>query len=166
MAIEIDLTQQLTEFELKYLVQRCRWDDIRQNAENLGIAEPNLPSVRDLRRQVPRKQLKNTDNFDKIAKQLGVKREKGDDEEDGGEEPVALQESPEAVVPVAVDYNKLTVPQLKEELDKRREQYQAQDDQEAAADVAYTTDDKKPDLISKLEYDDEAQVEAGDEPPL
>lgn len=149
MSKEIDLTKPLSEDDLRYLVDRCRWEDIRQNAANLDLPEPVLPSARGIRAQVPRSQLKNTDSFDKIAEQLNVKL--------GGDE----VESSEAAADGPVDYNKLTVPQLKEELDKRRTAYEAEGDSDAVADVSYTSEDKKGELVAKLELDDEAQSEEG-----
>lgn len=152
MSREIDLTKRLDEDELRYLVDRDRWDDIRTNAENLDRDVPNLPSARGIRAQAPRKQLRNSDAFDKIAKQLGVRVSKDDDDMD---EVVAPEPTP-AAGPQPVDYTKLTVPQLKEELDKRRKDYEAAGDSEAVGDVSYTDGDKKGDLVAKLQLDDEA----------
>lgn len=145
MSREIDLTKRLDEDELKYLVDRDRWDDLRTNAENLGLPEPNLPSARGIRAQVPRKQLRNTDAFDKIAEQMGVRV--------GGDEPTPVSG------PQPVDYKKLTVPQLREELDKRRKDYEASGDSDAVMDVSYATTDRKEDLVAKLELDDEASAD-------
>lgn len=146
MSKEIDLTKQLSEFDLRYLVDRNRWDDIRTNADNLGLPVPNLPSARGLRAQVPRSQLRNTDAFDKIAKQLKVSIADTEEQE-------ASEESK------TVDYSKLTVPQLKEELEKRRADYEASGDSDAVADVSYSNEDRKDDLVAKLQLDDEASSE-------
>lgn len=146
MAREIDLTKKLSEDDLRYLVDRDRWGDIRTNADNLGVDAPNLPTARAIRAQVPRRQLKEADAFDKLAKTLGVSVSKEDDDT--------------VVAPSAgsgkIDYKQLTVPQLKEELDKRRQDYEASGDNEAVADVSYTNTDRKEDLVAKLELDDEA----------
>jgi hypothetical protein len=169
MAKEIDLTKPLSEFDLRYLVDRNRWDDIRKNAEHLDKDVPNLPSARGLRRQVPRKQLTDTDAFDKIAEQLGVKVT--------GEHDVRPQEvtAPPPVVPTQqaqapagpvdksalpppkeeVDYEKLTVPQLKEEMDGRRQKYQTEDDEEGVQLMTYAGDARKSDLVAALKLDDE-----------
>jgi hypothetical protein len=148
MSREIDLTKKLSEDDLRYLVDRDRWDDLRTNAENLGLPEPNLPSPRGIRMQVPAKQLKNTDAFDKIADQLGVKVSNED------------EDSPAPSGPQPTDYNKLTVPQLKEELDKRRREYEQAGDSDAVKDVTYDAKATKPDLIAQLQLDDEATSEA------
>lgn len=150
MSKEVDLTKPLSAFDLKYLVDRCRWDDIRQNAANLDLPEPVLPSARGIRAQVPRSQLRNTDTFDRIADQLGVKLS---DDEDG-----AAPETPEE--PQAVDYAKLTVPQLKEEMDKRRSQYEGEGDTEGVELMTYAGDARKDDLVSALKLDDEGDDNA------
>lgn len=148
MAKEIDLTKPLSAFDLQYLVDRGRWEDIRQNAANLDLPEPVLPSARGIRAQVPRSQLRNTDTFDRIADQLGVKL--SDDEGDAPEAPGAPEE------PQAVDYTKLTVPQLKEEMDSRRQRYEAEDDTEGVELMTYAGDARKDDLVSALKLDDES----------
>jgi len=151
MSREIDLTKRLDEDELRYLVDRDMWDALRENARNLKLPEPNLPSARGIRAQVPRKQLRNSDAFDKIASQLGV----GVTEETS--EPQQEAVTPDE--PKAVDYTKLTVPQLKEELDKRRADYEAAGDSVAVADVSYANDARKDDLVKMLQDDDEAADE-------
>jgi len=152
MARKIDLTKPLDEFELKYLVSRDRWNDIRTNARNLGIAPPAMPNKRDIRAQVPKTGVnarKRDDTFQAIKKALGIK----------GADDVP---EPESETPTAsdgkVDYKKLTVPQLKEELDKRRSDYEASGDNEAVEEVSYTNEDRKDDLVAKLELDDEASA--------
>lgn len=152
MAKKIDLEKPLNEDELRYLVDRDRWDDIRTNADNLGIDVPNLPSPRGIRMQVPRKQLeKANDGFDRIAKMMHVQREADPDEEDAG--------SPAPDEPETVDYNKLTVMQLKEELDKRKTEYETDNDADGVALVSYPADAKKGDLIALLQLDDEETSE-------
>jgi hypothetical protein len=153
MSREIDLTKRLSEDELKYLVDRDRWDDLRENARNLDLPEPNLPSARGIRMQVPRKQLQHNEAFDDIAKQMGVQLSDDDGDGDAGpSQGTVRSEGP-------VDYNELTVPQLKEELDKRRADYEKSGDSDAVADVSYTKDEKKADLVAKLQLDDEASAE-------
>lgn len=162
MTKEIDLEKPLSEFDLRYLVDRCRWEDIRMNAEALGLPEPNLPSQRGLRAQVPRAQLRNTDSFKAIASQLEVKLE--DDEPEPEEEsfPPDGDDGDDGVI--AVNYSKLTVPQLQEELSKRREEYVQLGDDEGVTAVSFSKEDKKGDLVAKLEADDEAiQSEDDDE---
>lgn len=58
-----------------------------------------------------------------------------------------------------VDYGKLSVDQLKAELKKRQDDYAAAEDEEGLEAVSFTKDDKKADLVAKLEADDAAQVE-------
>jgi hypothetical protein len=152
MSREIDLTKRLSEDELRYLVDRDRWDDLRTNADNLGLDAPNLPSARGIRQQVPRRQLRNTDAFDDIAKSLGVSVTKEDDEASPPADSAATAEEGDK----PVDYTKLTVPQLKEELDKRRKEYELAGDAEAVKDVTYDTKATKPDLVAQLQLDDEA----------
>lgn len=152
MARKIDLTKPLNEAELKYLVQRDRWKDIRTNAANLGIEPPAMPNKRDIRAQRPRTGVnarKREDSFAAIAKAMGIKL---DSEE--SEDPSTPESNADSVR--AVDYGKLTVPQLKEELDKRRADYEAAGDTDAVEDVSYTKDDLKDDLVAKLQLDDEA----------
>lgn len=153
MSKEIDLTKPLTHGELQYLVDRDRWDDLRENARNLGLPEPVLPSARGIRAQVPRKQLRNTDALDRIADQLGVSVP--NDEET--EQPPARQAEnpPPPFGPQPTDWNKLTVVQLKEEMDKRRGQYERDDDQEGVKLMTYAGDARKDDLVSALQLDDE-----------
>lgn len=152
MAKEIDLTKPLSEFDLRYLVDRNRWADIRQNADNLGIPAPNLPSARGIRAQTPRVALrKANDPFNKIAEMMGVTVV----DEDTDEPTVASEQTNETRV---VDYGKLTVLQLKEELDKRRADYEKAGDADAVAEVSYTNDDRKEALVQKLKDDDAAQV--------
>lgn len=142
MAREIDITKPLSADDLRYLVDRDRWEEIRENADNLGLDVPNLPSARGIRAQVPRKQLQNTDEFDRIAKMMHVQT---------GDEPAPEQP------PTGMDYTKLTVPQLKEEMDKRRQQYEAEDDSEGVALMSYPNDAKKVDLVQALQMDDGAE---------
>jgi len=147
MAREIDLTKKLTQDDLQYLVDRGRWDALRQNAENLGMPEPNLPSARGIRMAVPRSQMRDTSMFDDIAEQMGVSVEKDDE---------ATTAAPEDSSSSAVDYTKLTVPQLKEEMDKRRGQYEADGDQEGVELMTYASDARKDDLVTALQVDDES----------
>jgi hypothetical protein len=145
MSRNIDLTKRLDEDELRYLVDRDRWDDLRTNADNLGIEAPNLPSARGIRAQVPRRQLQHNEEFNRIADMMGV--------------PVADEDGfvPSANKgPEPVDYNKLTLPQLKEALDARRKQYEATGDTEGVADVSYEAKATKAELVLKLQADDEA----------
>jgi hypothetical protein len=151
MSRDIDLTKRLDEDELRYLVDRDRWDDLRTNAENLGMPVPNLPSARGIRAQVPRRQMRNTDAFDKIAQQMGVQVNK-DDAESPPSSPVA---PPPPSGPQPTDYSKLTVPQLKEELDKRRKEYEDDGDAEGVELVSYAGDARKDDLVAKLQLDDD-----------
>jgi hypothetical protein len=151
MAKEIDLTKPLSEFDLRYLVSRDRWNDIRTNARNLGIAEPAMPNKRDIRAQVPKTGVnarKRDDTFEAIKKALGIK---------GADDAPGEEGTPEEGG--KVDYKKLTVPQLKEELDKRRADYEASGDTEAVEEVSYTNEDRKDDLVAKLELDDEVSTE-------
>lgn len=152
MARIIDLTKPMSEAELKYLVQRDRWKEIRTNAENLGIEPPAMPSKRDIRAQRPRTGVnarKREDSFEAIAKAMGIKTGST------AEEPMAPEQSTSGEQR-KVDYSKLTVPQLKEELDKRRADYEAAGDTDAVEDVSYIKDDLKDDLVAKLQLDDEA----------
>jgi hypothetical protein len=151
MTRKIDLTKRLDEDELRYLVDRDMWDALRENARNLDLPEPNLPSARGIRMQVPRKQLRNTDALDRIADQLGVSMSKE------GDEPSArvAETPPPPAGPQPTDWNKLTVAQLKEEMDKRRQQYEAEDDQEGVKLMTYAGDARKDDLVSALQLDDE-----------
>jgi hypothetical protein len=150
MSKEIDLTKPLSEFDLKYLVDRQRWADIRQNAANLDLPEPNLPSARGLRAQVPRSQLRGTDDYNAIAAQLKVKLS---DESEGADTAPAQEQGAETGG--AVDYTKLTVPQLREEMDKRRQQYESDGDTEGVELMTYASDARKDDLVSALKLDDE-----------
>lgn len=148
MAREVDLTKPLSEDDLRYLVDRDRWDDLRTNADNLGIEAPNLPSARGIRAQVPRRQLQNVEGeqaFGRIAKMMHVQR---------GDEP-----APEQPETTGTDYTKLTVPQLKEEMDKRRQQYQSDNDSEGVALMTYQGDAKKVDLVQALQMDDADEAE-------
>lgn len=155
MSREIDLTKPLSEDELRYLVDRDRWDDLRANAEHLGIDAPNLPSARGIRAQVPRKQMRNTDAFDMIAAQLGVSVAKDDGE--GTPTPVPAAASAETGAGKKVNYDKLTVPQLKEEMDKRRQDYEADEDGEGVQLMTYASDARKDDLVAALKLDDQAE---------
>jgi hypothetical protein len=154
MTLKIDLTKRLTADELRYLVDRDRWEDLRENARNLGIEEPNLPSARGIRAQVPRRQLRNTDAFDSIAKQMGIKLRKEDEEPSSVSTPQPTSESD-----ARVNYEKLTVPQLKEEMDKRREQYAGEEDGEGVELMTYASDAKKSDLVAALALDDQGEDE-------
>lgn len=160
MSRKIDLTKQLDEDELRYLVDRDMWDALRENADNLGIPAPNLPSARGIRAQVPRKQLRNTDAFDNIAKAMGVQVKKDDGE------PTSPTPPPDPAATGSggpVDYNKLTVMQLKEELDKRRADYEREGDNEGVDLVSYSNSDKKEDLVTKLQLDDDTLDDDGDD---
>lgn len=156
MSREIDLTKPLSEDELRYLVDRDRWDDLRTNASNLGLDEPNLPSARGIRAQVPRKQLRNMDAFDKIAKAMDVPVAKDEGEATPTPTPAA---APEGDAGGKVNYDKLTVPQLQEELDKRRKEYEGAGDTEGVELVSYSQGDRKGDLVSKLQLDDDSVAE-------
>lgn len=163
MSKEVDLTKPLSENDLRYLVDRDRWDDIRTNAANLGLPEPVLPSARGLRAQVPRFKLPRPDAFDDIAKQLQVQRD--EPTEDAPEIPVPEEtggEQTEQTGGEPVDYTKLTVPQLKEEMDNRRKQYEQEDDTEGVELMTYSSDTRKDDLVSALQMDDE-EDDSGDD---
>lgn len=149
MSKKVDLTKPLSEDDLRYLVDRCRWDDLRENAANLGMDEPTLPSSRGLRAQVPRAELSNTDSFDDIAEQLGVRTTDAEGDVAASEKTAADR------------YRSMTVPQLKEELDKRRADYEAGEDpdMEAAGEVSYTNEDRKDALVQKLVDDDIMQAD-------
>lgn len=158
MSREIDLTKRLTEDELKYLVDRDMWDALRENARNLDLPEPNLPSARGLRKQIPRRQLRHSGAFSEIAKDMGVELSESEDPTTPSV-PQPSAQGAEGSEEVPVDYTKLTVPQLKEELDKRRADYEADGDTEAVAEVSYTKEDLKDDLVAKLQLDDEAAAD-------
>lgn len=64
--------------------------------------------------------------------------------------------------PVA-DYKSMTVQDLKAELDKRKAAYEAAEDVDGAADVSYTSTDKKDDLVTLLEEDDAATADEDEE---
>ena len=157
MSRNIDVTKQLDEDELRYLVDRDMWDALRENARNLGMPEPQLPSARGIRMQTPRRQLRNVaaeTAFKGIADQLGVSV-KGQEAED--DQALAASETPP--LPAGsqpTDWNKLTVAQLKEEMDKRRGQYEQEDDQEGVTLMTYAGDARKDDLVAALKLDDEA----------
>lgn len=142
MAREIDLTKPLTDAELIYLSDRSRWRDLRTYAENMGLPEPVLPDAKRIRAQEPRVGVHAT----KLPPVLEQFRE-GDKESEGSEK------SEEA--PKNRDYSTMTVAQLKEELDRRRADYEKDGDTEAVADVSYTNEDRKDDLVTKLQLDDE-----------
>lgn len=57
--------------------------------------------------------------------------------------------------PDPVDYSTMKVEDLKAELDRRREQYERDNDQDGVTAVAYAKSDKKDDLVALLETDDE-----------
>lgn len=164
MAMQIDLTKQLNEGELRYLIERDRWDDIRENARNLGKPEPALPSARGIRMQTPRRQLRNVaaeTAFKGIADQLGVSVAT----EDETEQPPAnaAENPPPPSDPQPVDYSRLTVPQLKEEMDKRRTKYERDGDKEGVDLMTYASDARKDDLVSALKLDDEQSEDDGDD---
>lgn len=162
MSRKIDLTKQLDEDELRYLVDRDMWDALRENAENLGLDAPNLPSARGIRAQVPRKQLRNTDAFYNIAKAMGVKVAKPDDALDSGapSNSAAAEGGDEQK---AVNYDKLTVPQLKEEMDKRRADYERDEDNEGVTLMTYSEGVLKRDLVAALTLDDEQSEDDEDD---
>lgn len=62
-----------------------------------------------------------------------------------------------------VDYKSMTVQDLKAELDKRKAAYEAAEDVDGAADVSYTSTDKKDDLVTLLEEDDAATADEDEE---
>jgi hypothetical protein len=153
MSKKIDLTKKLSEFDLKYLVDRNRWSDLREYAEIHDLPEPALPSVRDLRRQVPRSQLRNTDSFADIAKALKVST--SNEADDGDETPPGSAQPEDRTV----FYGKLTVPQLKEEMDSRKAKYEAEEDADGVALMTYAKDEIKADLIARLVADDEDEAD-------
>lgn len=57
--------------------------------------------------------------------------------------------------PDPVDYSAMKVEDLKAELDRRRELYERDNDQDGVAAVTYSKSDKKDDLVALLETDDE-----------
>jgi hypothetical protein len=152
MSKEIDLTKKLSAFDLKYLVDRNRWSDLREYAEIHDLPEPPLPSVRDLRRQVPRSQLRKADGFSEIAEALGVTEEK----DDGGDTTPSGSAQPEDRTAF---YTKLTVPQLKEEMDSRKAKYEAEEDGDGVALMTYAKDEVKADLVARLVADDEDEAD-------
>lgn len=162
MAREIDLSKQLSEDDIRYLVDRGRWNDLRTNARNLGLPEPNLPNQRDLRAQKPRvgvRARKGEDAYAAIARALQSEPAETLSAEVHEDAPRLPQ--PEKT-DTATDYTKLTVPQLKEELDKRRTEYETDGDTEGVELVSYASDAKKDELVRKLQ-DDDASVEPDDE---
>lgn len=161
MSREIDLTKRLNEDELRYLVDRDMWEALRENARNLGMDEPNLPSPRGIRQQVPRTQLRYTDEFAVIAKSMGVplSDDEGSDAATPASAPGAEGSPSPPTGPQPMDYTKLTVPQLKEEMDKRRTQYEKDGDAEGVQLMTYGSDARKDDLISALQLDDDTEEE-------
>jgi len=60
-------------------------------------------------------------------------------------------------------YRAMKVPQLQALLTKRKEQYEADEDDEGVEIVSFTTADKKDDLVQKLLDDDASSEDDGDE---
>lgn len=149
MARRIDLTKKLTDEELVYLVDRSRWKDLREYARIHELPPPRLPNAANVRAQEPRVGVKARKLPDVVA-ELSVAF--GRSQQEPGEE-----QSGESS---ARDWSMLTVPQLKEELDKRRAQYEKSEDSEGVEVVSYTNEDRKDDLVKKL-YDDDAEMAEG-----
>lgn len=130
MSRKIDLDQPLSDYDRKYLLDRDQWQDLQYNAEVLG-EEFSPPG------QLPETGPEATINA------LG---------------PTALTPEQQAAYQEAensgpsVDYNSLTVTELKAELDDRLAETEADDERE---NLAYGARDTKDVLVAKLEKDDE-----------
>lgn len=177
MAKEIDLTKPLNEDEIKYLVDRCRWRDLRLYCANMGLEEPNLPDAAGIRRADPTIGV-NANELPGAYKALALAgepqaskafeqapeqpegAETGEPRRFGAQPPPAPQEPDqgaegEGSTPPAPDYKAMTVAQLQAKLDERREDAVKEEaDQEIIENLSYTRDDRKDDLVAKLELDD------------
>lgn len=178
MAMEIDLTKPLNEDEIKYLVERCRWRDLRMYAANMGLDEPMLPDAAGIRRADPLVGV-NASELPGAYKALVMAGEgQAANVPPPSEQPAGaptgdvrqFPSQPQAIAGqggpvVKTDWTQLTVPQLKQELDSRREEAQKEDppDPEVVDLLSYTNDDRKDDLVAKLNLDDEAIARANAE---
>jgi hypothetical protein len=140
MSREIDLDQPLSEDERRYLESRDRWRDLQYNAEATGGEPPTLP--KDLPVTGP----------EATVNALGPTGLTPEQQREYDEEQQKLGEP--------VDYNAMTVPELKAELDERAKEASSDEEKE---NLTYKTNETKAALIAKLERDDELVAGADDQ---
>lgn len=139
MSREIDLDQPLSEEDRYYLASRDRWRDLQYNAEKTGAEPPALP------RDLPVTGPEATINALGPTGLTPQQQAEYDAAQAAGEEPQ--------------DYESMTVPELKAELDERAKE--AGSDEEKA-NLTYTAKDSKGTLIGKLEKDDDLVAGSGE----
>jgi hypothetical protein len=143
MAREIDFDSKLSEEDREYLYQRNKWREVLDNYERFGGPTPIVP--KDTPVTGPGSNVaalgptaitaEQQAEYDRQAASGG-----GGDASDEDEE---------------VDYESLTVPELRAELDKRKSEGGAELSDEEKSNLTYTTSDKKADLVKRLDRDDE-----------
>jgi hypothetical protein len=172
MTMNVDLTKPLNEHEIKYLVDRCRWADLRTYCVNMGLDEPALPDAKSIRAQDVRMGVNATQLPGAYAALAIAGEGKAEQAAELGGDPTTPVRQPTQFpdnsstqganqIP-KTDWSKLTVPQLQQELDKRREEAEREDDpdQEVIDNLSYAKDARKDELVAKLDLDDEAIAQA------
>lgn len=133
MSKEIDLSKPLSDFDRTYLEARDRHEDIRANFEQFGGKEPPEPND-------PRtgpNSIKDALGPTALTPQQQAEYDAANAKEEADE---------------PLDYEAMTVPELKAELDERAKE---SDSDEEKANLTYKANDSKATLIAKLEKDDE-----------
>lgn len=132
MSREIDLDSPLSEDDRLYLETRDRWRDLQYNAELFNDADPVLP--RDLPVTGP----------EATINALGPTGLTAQQQAEYAAELAAADEP--------LDYESMTVPELKAELDERAKEASSEEEK---ANLAYKANDNKAALTAKLQKDDE-----------
>lgn len=182
MSRKLDITKPLSADEIKYMLDRDMWRELRQYCANMGLEMPVLPDKARIRGAEPLVGVGATvlpDPYKALALVGEKQAEKAAPDPDAQppSAPSGVMHGPEGQFPPQTpqpsatvpsertDWSKLTVDQLKEELDSRREEAQKEDppDTDALENLSYTKDDRKDDLVTKLNLDDEAIARAAEE---
>lgn len=176
--MKVDLTKPLNEDEIKYLVERCRWRDLRTYAANMGLDEPMLPDARGIRQADPtigvnKAELPGAYRALALVGEKQAEKAAPDPDAQPPSAPSGEMHGPQSMADVGTgqseqttaektDWSKLTVPQLKQELDRRREEEESSEepDSDVIENLSYSDTDRKDDLVTKLNLDDEAIARA------
>lgn len=142
MAREIDLEQKLSAEDVEYLYARNRWRDVLDNYNRFGgDYEVQVPTDAPV---TGPESLINAAGLDALTpeQQAEYQNRAGEESDDADE----------------VDYNDMTVAELKSELDGRKAEAVTDDEK---ANLEYKTSDNKQALVDRLDRDD--QLVAGRE---
>lgn len=138
MSLDIDHDKKYSDKEVQYLRDRDQWRLLLANFERFGGEKPVLPG------EAP--QTGPESNVNRLGPTALTR------EQERASLQAALAALDEQEAEEVIPYEKLTVPELRAELDGRKAE--AATDEEKA-NLEYTAKDKKDELVARLDKDDE-----------